>query len=425
MFPPAHQCQKVQRPPLISISANWSASSLGSRLRQPNLGICNAFVFRLLVMLAVVATTKLFHVQKVQKSTYLCLCVVKINHLNAKDGIVLAAIIKTNHMANLSSHYLGLPIKSPIIASSSGLTSSVKDVVELANQGAGAVVLKSLFEEEIVVEMEKQMGRMFANSYLYPETMEYYENEDTEDTLTNYLSLIGQCKQAVQIPIIASINCVTANNWPSFARSLQDAGADALELNVFVLPSNLEAASAENEQLLFDVLKNVKKEVTIPVSIKMSYYFSSLGATITKLSQAGADGIVLFNRFYSPDIDLDVLDVVSANVFSTPADYHHTLQWMGLLGGRGLCDLSASTGIHDSQTATKMILAGAQTVQVASCLYKHGVGHLAQLTSGLSKWMDEKGFEKIDDFRGILSQSQVANPAGYERLQFMKYFAKK
>jgi dihydroorotate dehydrogenase (fumarate) len=328
-------------------------------------------------------------------------------------------------MANLSTQYLGLSLSSPIIASSSGFTSTVKDIVELERNGAGAVVLKSLFEEEIVMEMEKQMGRMFANSYLYPETMEFYENENTEDTLTNYLGLIGECKQQVKMPIIASINCVTANNWPSFARSLQDAGADALELNVFILPSNLDASSAENEQLLFDVVRNVKKEVSIPVSIKMSHYFSSLGATVSKLSEAGADGIVLFNRFYTPDIDLDVLDVISSNVFSHPNEFHTTLQWMGLLGGRIKSDLSASTGVHDSQTALKMLLAGAQTVQVASCLYKNGIPYLSELIKGMHEWMDEKGFANIDDVRGMLSQNQVANPAGYERLQFMKYFAKK
>lgn len=328
-------------------------------------------------------------------------------------------------MTNLSTSYMGLKLKSPIIASSSGLTSSVKEIRELENFGAGAVVLKSLFEEEIVAELEKQRGRMFSASYLYPETMEFYENDDTDDTLSSYLRLIAECKQQVGIPVIASINCVTSHNWPEFAATLQSAGADALELNLFVLPSNLEATAAENEKLIVDVVRKVKSQVTIPVAVKISHYFSSLGATIKNISDAGADAIVLFNRFYSPDIDLDVLDVVSANVFSKPDDYYLSLQWIGLMSGRVGCQLSASTGVHSGQTALKMLLAGAQTVQVASCLYKHGASYLNVMLDEMAQWMNEKGFATVEEFRGVLAQSQVTNPAGYERLQFMKYFAKK
>ncbi|MFT3740116.1 MAG: dihydroorotate dehydrogenase-like protein [Breznakibacter sp.] len=328
-------------------------------------------------------------------------------------------------MANLSTSYMGLPLKSPIIASSSGLTASVKEIRELEKFGAGAVVLKSLFEEEIVVELEKQRGRMFSSSYLYPETIEFYEYDDTEDSLSSYLRLIAECKQRVRIPVIASINCVTSYNWPEFARTLQDAGADALELNLFVLPSNLEATAFENEKLVIDVVRRVKSQVSIPVSVKISHYFSSLGTTVKNISQTGVDAIVMFNRFYSPDIDLDVLDVVSGNVFSKPDDYYLSLQWIGLMSGRVDCQLAASTGVHNAGTALKMLLAGAQTVQVASCLYKNGTPYLSAILNGMSQWMDEKGFGNIDSLRGILAQNQVINPAGYERLQFMKYFAKK
>jgi dihydroorotate dehydrogenase (fumarate) len=328
-------------------------------------------------------------------------------------------------MPNISTTYLGIPIKSPLIASSSGLTSTVEDIIEIEKKGAGAVVLKSLFEEEIIIEMERTMNKIHSENYLYPETMEFYENDDVEDTLTSYLKLITDCKKQVKIPIIASINAITPYNWPYFAKSLQQAGADALELNVFVLPSNTENTGIQNEQIAIDIIKNIKQEVTIPVSVKISHYYSNLSHTIKKLSESGVDGIVLFNRFYSPDIDIDDLEVISTHVFSNASDYVLPLNWIGLTYGRVTCDLSASTGIHDSQTMIKMLLAGAKTTQVASTLYKNGFNQIEIMIRELKEWMKEKGFESLDDFRGKLSMANATNPAGYLRLQFMKHFANK
>jgi len=328
-------------------------------------------------------------------------------------------------MPDLSTTYMGLKLKSPIIASSSGLTNSITDIIELAKHGAGAVVLKSLFEEEIVTEMEHELHKMHTENYLYPETMEFYDQYDVEDTLTSYLKLITDCKKEVDIPIIASINCISAHNWPYFAKSLEDAGADALELNISILPSDPEASSAENERVLFDIIRAVKSEVSIPVSVKVSSYFSNLAGIIKQISETGVNGIVMFNRFYSPDIDIETFDIVPAPKFSSPIEYVLPLRWISIMADRVKCNLCASTGVHDGKTLIKMILAGASAVQVASTLYKNGFAQIELMLNDLHSWMEKKDFSKIDQIRGMLSQSNSINPAGYLRIQFMKHFAEK
>ena len=328
-------------------------------------------------------------------------------------------------MPDISTTYMGLKLKSPIIAASSGLTNSLEDIKKIEAAGAGAVVLKSLFEEEIITEMDRQMNKMHSENYLYPETMEFYENYDVDDTLTSYLKLINDVKRETKIPVIASINAITAHNWPYFAKSLEDAGADALELNISISPDNFEQSSEEYETTHFSIIKEVLKNVKIPVSIKISYYFSNLAGVIQKLSATGIAGLVLFNRFYSPDIDTESLEVVPTNIFSDKKDYILPLRWIGISSGTAKCDLSATTGIYDSNTIIKMILAGAKTVQIASSLYQNGVETIERYNREIEKWMSKKEFETIDQFRGILSQKQVSNPAGYFRLQFMKHFSNK
>jgi dihydroorotate dehydrogenase (fumarate) len=320
---------------------------------------------------------------------------------------------------------MGLKLRNPIIASSSGLTNTVDDIKEFEENGAGAVVLKSIFEEDIRRELEKDMLTMNKESYLYPETMDYYDNYTEDDSLTNYLRLIRESKQAVKIPIIASINCVTAEKWPYYAETLQDAGADALELNVFVMPSDLSRTSEQNEQVYFDVVKKVKEFVKIPISLKISYYSSSLGSFIQKLSNSGIDGLVLFNRFYSPDIDINNFDILSSNVTSSPKEISISLRWIGIMHNRVGCDLSASTGIHDGEAVIKQLLAGANTVQMASAFYKNGKEVIKTVLNDLTAWMEEKKYKSLDDFRGKLSQDKTKNPAAYERMQFMKYFSGK
>ena len=320
---------------------------------------------------------------------------------------------------------MGLKLRNPIIAASSGLTNSIKDIKEFEENGVGAIVLKSIFEEEIRRDLEKDMSSMNMETFIYPETMDYYDNYAEDDSLTNYLRLIREAKQAVSIPIIASINCVSAEKWPYYAETLQDAGADALELNVFVMPSDFSKSSEENEKVYFDVVNEVKKHVKIPVSLKISYYSSNLGAFIQKLSKTGIAGLVLFNRFYSPDIDINNLEMLSTNVTSSPSELPISLRWIGIMYNHVKCDLAASTGIHDGTAVIKQILAGATVVESASVFYKNGKGIIKNMLNDLSIWMDQKGFKSLDDFRGKMSQDKARNPAAYERMQFMKYFAGK
>jgi dihydroorotate dehydrogenase (fumarate) len=328
-------------------------------------------------------------------------------------------------MANLTVSYMGLTLRNPIIAASSGLTNTIADIKEFEEKGAGAIVLKSIFEEEIRRELEKDLNKMNRANFLYPETMDYYDTYASDDSLTNYLKLITEAKQTVNIPIIASINCVTAEKWPYYAQNLQDAGADALELNVFVMPSDLTKSAEENEKVYFDIVKEVKKHVKIPVALKISYYSANLAAFIQKLSKSGIDGLVLFNRFYSPDIDINNYEVLSTNVFSTPAELSISLRWIAIMSGRVGCDLGATTGIHDGAGVIKQLLAGATVVQVASSFYKNGKGQLTTMLDDLTEWMNQKGFKTIDEFRGKMSKEKSTNPAAYERMQFMKYFAGK
>ena len=328
-------------------------------------------------------------------------------------------------MADLSTTYMGIKLKNPVIAASSGLTNSLTDIRELEQSGAAAVVLKSLFEEEIRIELEKDLTRMAREGFLYPETIDYYDTYDVEDTLTTYLKLIRDCKKEVSIPVIASINCVTAGKWPYYASTLQDAGADGLELNVFILPSDISQTAEENENIYFEIIEKVKQQVTIPVALKISYYSSNLASLIERLSKTGIAGLVLFNRFYSPDIDIDRFEVLSTNVLSNPEEISLPLRWIAIMADRVGCNLAASTGIHDGKAVIKQLLAGACAVQVASALYRNGKEHLNVMLNELDDWMNDKGFKQISDFRGRMSLSKTENPAAYYRVQFMKHFAGK
>ena len=329
-------------------------------------------------------------------------------------------------MANLNTEYLGLKLKNPLVAASSGLTNSLEDVVEFEKSGVGAIVLKSLFEEEIRVELEKDLSRMQQDSFLYPETMDFYDDVlEVEDTLTNYLKLITDAKKTVSVPIIASINCVTAEKWPYYATTLQDAGADALELNVFSLPSDLKHQPEKDEQLVFDIIDAIQDKVKIPVALKISYYSSNLAALIRKISETHVSGVVLFNRFYSPDIDIEGLKVQASHVYSTPEELTLSLRWIALMAGRVDCNLAASTGVHDGTALVKQLLAGADVVQVASAFYRQGKSHAATMLSELESWMERKGYTSLDECRGLMSYAQVENPAAYMRTQFMKHFAGK
>ena len=324
-------------------------------------------------------------------------------------------------MVDLSTQYLGMKLKNPIIAGSSGLTDSVKGIEELEKSGAAAVVLKSIFEEEIALEYDDVLKEASKDG-LNLDQFDYYDFHLKGEKLAGYATLIEESKRAVSIPIIASINCVYSHEWTSFAKTLQTAGADALELNMFFLPSDFERTSEEKENAYFQIIEKIRKEVTIPVALKISHYFSNLGPMIQKLSETGIGGLVLFNRFYSPDFDIDKMEVIPSNIFSFPSDLSISLRWIAIMAERVSCDLAASTGVHDGEALIKQLLAGANAVQVASTLYLNGRDRIAEMLKTLEKWMGEKGYESLADFRGKMSQAKSRNPSAYERVQFMKYF---
>ncbi len=327
-------------------------------------------------------------------------------------------------MANLETKYMGLSLKSPIVVASSGLTNTVAKIKELESAGAGAVVLKSLFEEQINSEVSHLINKDPQN--LYPEAEDYIRNYTRNNSITKHIELIKETKKVVSIPVIASINCVSDNEWTAFAKDLEQAGADALELNLFVLPTQRSRSSAEIEQLYVDVLTKVKKLVKIPVSIKIGFYFTNLVSMTDRLVGAGAQAVVVFNRFYEPDIDIENLEIISSEVFSSPADIRRSLRWVGILSATvPNLQIAASTGIHDSEAVIKQILAGAQVTQLCSTLYINGAQQIAGILSDLKKFMEKWNFKTIDDFRGRLSIKNIPDPQLYERSQFMKYFSSK
>ena len=341
-------------------------------------------------------------------------------------------------MVDLTCKYLGLTLKNPIIVGSSGLTSSIENLKKIDQLGAGAVVLKSIFEEQIKFEAEKFIksgdpqikswsdafeGIVSKTEYYFEEALEYLTSYAKEHTLSNYLTLISEAKKTISIPVIASINCNTRYDWQYFARRIQEAGADALELNVYLLPSDFERKSIENEKVYFDIIQEVRKFVTIPISLKIGYYFSSLAQTALKLSETGIAGLTLFNRPYNPDIDIELLQTDAKNMFSSETEYSHTLRWIALLSGKLECDIAASTGIHNHETVIKQLLAGADAVHMVSVFYKHHFDVLPEILSGMETWMARHKFKNISDFKGILSKRNVHNPAAFERVQFLRLFS--
>ena len=325
-------------------------------------------------------------------------------------------------MINISTNYMGLELKSPIIIGSSGLTGSIENIKEYETMGAGAIVLKSLFEEQLLHEIHHTI-RQDESVNQYPEALDYIANYSKENAIGNYLDLIGKCKASVGIPIIASINCFSADEWTSYASRIEKAGADAIELNVFVLPSDPMRSSERNEKMYFTILDAVLKEVSIPVSLKISNYFSGFAEIARKLDWAGVKGLVLFNRFFSPDVDINALKIIPSHVFSEPGEIALPLRWIGLFSGTLNCSLAGTTGIHDGKDLIKMLLVGADAVEIVSTIYKNGSGQISLMLEELKIWMKEKGFNSIADFRGLMSFKEAGNPAAYERVQFMKHFA--
>jgi dihydroorotate dehydrogenase (fumarate) len=325
-------------------------------------------------------------------------------------------------MIDLSTNYLGLRLKNPIIVGSSGLTDSVEKIKHLEDVGVAAVVLKSLFEEEIILEMDETIYAMTNRHFVFPETLDYMETVVKEDILTKYIELITESKKAVGIPVIASINCVSSQKWIYFAKEIEKAGADALELNLFFLSSDTQRGEKEILESTLDIISKVKGNIRIPVALKISAFQSNLMKYVEYIDQAGVEGIVLFNRSWLPDIDLDKIVVSSGFVLSSPSDLGNTLRWVSMVSGRVDCSIAASTGIHDGAGLIKQLLAGANACQIVSALYVNDVSHVISIIDDLTAWMTKHEFSSIEEFRGRLSQVNSGNPAAWERVQFMKHF---
>ena len=329
-------------------------------------------------------------------------------------------------MANLTTRYMGIDLKSPLVAASCGLTADVEKMADMERQGIGAVVLKSIFEEQIDAESTSLLRAAAGNGADYPEAEDYIKAYIHSNTLQQYVDLVAKAKKRLSIPVIASLNCFSGGDWVAFAKRLEEAGADALELNIFLLALDPHASSVDVENAYIDVLRSVIAQVHVPVAVKIGHYFTNLPAFVERLKAHGASAVTLFNRFYEPDIDINTIAMGSAPVFSTPAELRTTLRWTGILAGmpRQL-PIAASTGVHDGEAAIKLLLAGATAVQLCSVLYERGVEVIGDMHRFIAEWMDAKGFSSIEAFRGRLSYASIENPALYERAQFMKYFSNK
>jgi len=315
---------------------------------------------------------------------------------------------------------MGLKLKNPIIAASSGLTDTAEKVKKLEDSGVGAVVLKSLFEEQIRMEVDSLgMNNMFNT---YSDNENYIAFYTKQNTVNEYLTLIKDSKAKVNIPVIASINCYSMGEWVEFTQKIEKAGADGIELNMFILPGDTELKGEEIEQKYFDIIQKIQEHTSLPVAVKLSYYFSGMGEILTRISQTGIKGMVLFNRFYNPDVDLENEKIKPSRIFSVPEENSMCIRWIGLLSGKVNCDMAASTGIDDGYGALKNILVGAKAVQVASTLYQNKLVHINQMLTQMDSWMQKKGYNSVQEIIGKLNYSKH-NVELYERAQFMKYYS--
>lgn len=322
-------------------------------------------------------------------------------------------------MSNLKTNYLGLTLKSPVVVSSSRLTSNIGNLISAEDHGAGAVVLKSLFEEQIMYYINEY--RQVDN---YPEADDYIASYTRSHSLDEYLSNLKEAKKSLTIPVIASINCFSRGSWIDFSRKIQDAGADALELNAFFMPSDGSITSKDAEMEYLNLIEELIQKVTIPVSVKLGMRFTNVLNIINSFYVRGVKGVVMFNRFYEPDIDINKMEIVPAQVFSNPDEKRYVLRWIAMASAMGLkLDISASTGVHDGEDVIKYMLAGANAVQVCSALYRNGIPFISTINKEIEDWMKHKGFSSIDEFRGRLNWKNTEKPVLFERTQFMKYFS--
>jgi dihydroorotate dehydrogenase (fumarate) len=323
--------------------------------------------------------------------------------------------------ADLRSKYLGMELRNPIVAAASPMTSSIDSLKRLEDAGIAAVVLPSLFEEQIEHEEMATHNLMLAGTEMSPEAHGFFPEMQNYNTGPgNYLKMISEAKLALSVPVIASLNGYTTGGWTQIARQLDQAGADAIELNIYFLATDPANTSAEIEQRYTDLVASVSSIVKIPVAVKVSPYFSAMANMATRLTLAGASGLVLFNRFVQPDILLDELEVAPHLVLSTSDELRLALRWIAILRGRVCASLAATGGAHTADDVLKLLLAGADCVMLASSLLRKGPGHVAALVSSLEKWMSEREYVSVEQMKGSLSQQACPDPAAFERTNYMK-----
>jgi len=322
-------------------------------------------------------------------------------------------------MIDLKTQYAGLTLRNPIIVGSSGLTRNPDRNKEFEKAGAAAIVLKSLFEEQIEMQSDS-----LQQSSDFPGAVDYIREYVKANQVNDYLELIKNTKEICSIPVIASINCYKADVWIDFAKQIELAGADALELNIYMMETELIDNSENIRNMYVQIIRKVKETLSIPVIVKIGKFFNNVPAVVNTLTINGADGVVLFNRFYQPDIDLNKMQIVSGNVFSSHSDLSDTLRWTAIVSGLVPdASIASSTGIHDWEDVIKCLLAGASAVQMCSALYTHGGEIISQVLTCVEEWMHQANYQSIADFRGKLNYTNIDNPAMYERAQFMKYYS--
>lgn len=322
-------------------------------------------------------------------------------------------------MKRLETRYLGLKLKNPLILSSSGLTSTIEKVKAAEKAGVGAVVLKSIFEEQILSEVAA------VDKYSdYPEAADYLKGYLTQNTLGVYLKFIQDCKRECNIPIIASINCADKGDWINFAKVVENAGADALELNIFKLPTDKDEDSVEIEKRYLDIVATVRDAIAIPLAVKMARRFTNPLGIIKELYYRNVSGVVLFNRFYSPDVDVENLKVFSSDVYSSHSELSNVIRWTGMASSKvPLIDIAASSGVYSGEDAIKVMLSGAKAVEICSTVYQNGLEIIPQMLKYMDDWAMRHEYEITSDFIGKLNYNSLEDPMAYERTQFMRYFS--